>query len=75
VDDIPIDAKRHILTNEITAWKNGRYLSQARLRAYKAAGDTEQQAALIKDLAKQEVVIHALEEELATLPAEEATGT
>ena len=64
--------KRALLEQEIAMWVNTRYQAQVRLRVQKAIGDTEQQAAIIKDLERCEKALDALQAELDGLGGDDA---
>lgn len=66
--DPPPAIKRALIEQQIALWVNTAYDAKIRLRVQKAIGDTEQQAAIIKDMERCEKALDALAAELAALP-------
>ena len=64
--------KRAIIQQEIALWQNTSYQASVRMRVQQKLGNTEQQAAITKDMERCEMALDALSEELAALPAEVA---
>jgi hypothetical protein len=66
--DVPIEIRRQLLQQEISMWKNTRYLAEVRLRVQRRIGGTpEAEAQHMQELERCEKAIDALEEEAHAL--------
>lgn len=67
-NDVPVEIKRALLTQEIGQWKNTAYLLQVRHRVNKKLGAEEQALKSLEDeMVKAENAIDILSEELKAL--------